>query len=87
MSKLETVVCDVCGAQKREVNRWWRVAITLRNERKAHLGTFLVTPAEAGIEGDEIVDACGQTCVGKLVQRWMATGTLEETPPNKGIDR
>lgn len=73
MSTASVVTCDVCGAQKKEVNHWFNIWIA---------GTrFLCSPAECELTIAGYCtykDCCGLECATKLFQRFLAHGTLEQ---------
>lgn len=73
MSTTSVVTCDVCGAQKREVNHWFVLAVT--EDKYLHC-----TSAENVYEKDpeQDKDCCGLECATKLFQRFLAHGTLEQ---------
>jgi hypothetical protein len=68
VSKRTQVVCDVCGAVKRDVNHWWKV--------QAVEGALLIAKFDDGL--DDAVDVCGQEHVILCVNRYMDHGNLEE---------
>lgn len=57
-----TVICDICGAEKREVNHWW-VGWKSENER------IIIAPSEKGDK--RCVHLCGSACVHKWVSAQM----------------
>jgi hypothetical protein len=61
-------ICDVCGAQKKETNHWWRVS--LRD------GAFVFEKAERVSDLAGATDVCGESCAVKLLQRFMQTGQI-----------
>jgi hypothetical protein len=69
MAEANSVSCDICKVTKREVNRWWKV------RQMKH--TIAVAPAEVVVP-KPFKDVCGQSCLHRLVDRWMETGSLEK---------
>jgi hypothetical protein len=75
MSIETTVKCDICGVVKQQANRWWRVKVfNYENDEGEHLTVFhsdavLVEPNK---------DVCGQSCLHRLIDRWMETGSLDK---------
>jgi len=65
--KMFQVICDECGATKKETNHWWKVYVT----RDACLA---ISPYSEVVVGK---DVCGQACASKAVSRWLATGFLD----------
>lgn len=65
-----SVACDVCGAEKKEVNHWFKV-------RQTEVGLIFSAPSSKTGK-----DVCGQACAHKLLDRWMSTGTIEEPVAN-----
>ena len=63
--------CDVCGVEKKQVNHWWKAKEMADHIRVAKAETPLVQPYK---------DVCGQSCLHRLVDRWMETGSLEKLP-------
>jgi hypothetical protein len=102
MPELNTFACEICGALRREVNRWWMVfAIT----EDAPLGRFtpdaLETRSEAGficaefnaeLWADAIQDglpravACGEEHAQQLFARWLVSGSFD-APSQRPIAR
>jgi hypothetical protein len=69
MATEEAVRCDVCDILKREVNRWWKV-----KQMSDHIRVY-----KAEEQADQPrKDVCGQSCLHRLVDRWMETGSLEK---------
>jgi len=62
----ETTKCDVCGVQRKEVNHWYLVRA---NRSGLHF------PRKRAL-GDK--DVCGQACAHLLLDRWLATGSIEK---------
>ena len=84
MRQPESFTCDICGAQKRETNHWWLLttATLLVNSdgmpapkevRELRISQWC---DELAIN-DQAKHACGQGCAQKLLERWMATGSLD----------
>jgi hypothetical protein len=69
MAEGKSVTCDICGVEKRVVNRWWKV-----KEMSDHLR---VHKAEAAVS-QPYKNICGQSCVNRIIDRWMETGNLEK---------
>lgn len=87
MASKTVVTCDVCGAQKREVNHWWDVRAGGQTEITGDVPYLFVVPIgqECGARSDVVLNCCGQQCVTVLVQRWMAEGKLWPVTPDKKI--
>ena len=65
--------CDVCGIEKKQVNHWWKVWLA------PDKGTRQLRLVAAGAPSSvHAKDACGQSCIHRLVDRWMETGSLEK---------
>lgn len=65
MAITQTITCNVCGKQKREVNHWW-VAYESQG-----VG-FMLSPWNENLARNDIVQSlCGQECVIKAVSEWM----------------
>lgn len=60
--------CDVCGAEKKETNHWWMAW--------AGTGGFYIAPLEPVEHTEQVKAVCGRTCATKLLERFMATGSL-----------
>lgn len=66
--------CDACGKRRdNDVNRWWILLVWTRELPQLRILHFAVDLAE-----NTDAHACGQDCLGKLVQGWAATGSLSE---------
>lgn len=64
MAEVNTVRCDVCGTQKKEVNHWWKGVVSPKEV------TFI--PAEAFFpNGGQIFDLCGYECAAKWLGQQM----------------
>lgn len=72
MSTVQVTECDVCGAQKKEVNHWYKVWICC--------GEFRSAPAHLIANSDHLPDVCGRECASKLFSRFLETGSLEPKP-------
>jgi len=68
--------CDMCGVDKKEVNHWWKVVKVDASKRNdPHLRVY---KAEVNLGDSLHKDVCGQSCLHRLVDRWMETGNLEK---------
>lgn len=78
MSTVQVTKCDVCGAQKKEVNHWFVVWIV------PNINVFQCCSAETYIEKYPAwyihTDVCGRECASKLFSRFLETGSLEPKP-------
>lgn len=61
--------CDVCGADKKQTNHWWKV-----KEINGHL---VIYKSDVNVPRPRM-DVCGQAHLHTLVDRWMEIGTLEK---------
>ena len=66
-----TIKCDVCGIEKKESNHWWTV-------ERISVETLCIRRFDIKIAASGTKDICGDTCVMKITQRFLATGILEE---------
>ena len=67
----QTVTCDACGTVKKEVNHWWIVYLRKNGELAIkHANQY--RPLKC-------IDVCGQSCVHMILDRWMATGSIEKS--------
>jgi hypothetical protein len=69
VAKLETYVCDVCGATKGVENGWWQLLVQRRVE-SGHQQLILAPFGELSSRLDA-VDLCGQPCVLRKVEEFM----------------
>ncbi len=83
MTTSTIITCDVCGAQKKETNRWFIVAVS----------TFPPYVAVNCAENRDRIpvklstkDVCGESCATRLIQQWFASGSIEEPPPGVSHD-
>ena len=65
----QKITCDVCGVERKAVNHWYLVRA---NGSGFHLPTQRKT-------GDK--DVCGQSCAHKMLDRWLATRSLDKETP------
>uniref|UniRef100_E6PYB5 Uncharacterized protein n=1 Tax=mine drainage metagenome TaxID=410659 RepID=E6PYB5_9ZZZZ len=61
----QTISCDICGAEKKETNHWF---VALEQSGELRLGTW----ATFGKGRSGSKHLCGQTCLHKLVDDFMA---------------
>lgn len=73
MSTVQITKCDVCGAQKKEVNHWYKVWL-FGNIFHCALVQFI-----RSLDNVE-KDVCGRECASKLFSRFLETGSLEPKP-------
>jgi hypothetical protein len=68
------VVCDGCGKQKQEANRWWIIGVTaaqtMGNSPCLLLVPFSSTPFD---ERFKLFDFCGRECAVKFISMHMET--------------
>ena len=69
MAQGKSISCDICGREKQETNRWWKVKEMADHVRIAKAEVPVPLPYK---------DVCGQNCLHRLVDRWMETGSLEK---------
>ena len=72
MPIIKQVICDGCGAVKKEVNHWY---VLSTNEHGAYLEPFemaLQNAANPWMSGDQEM-FCGRLCVMEALSRWMET--------------
>lgn len=69
MSEGKSIACDICKAEKRVVNRWWKVR---------QMTNYITVAAAEAVVPKPYKDVCGQSCLHRLVDRWMETGSLEK---------
>lgn len=62
MAKLETYICDVCGATKGAENGWWQLDTT---------GPVLMLSPFGKMPTTRALDLCGQPCVLRKVEEFM----------------
>lgn len=78
MPELNTFACDVCAAQKREVNRWW-VLYVLDGELKVRewdIACELLWKKLGELELPRAV-ACGEEHAQQLFARWLVSGSFD----------
>jgi hypothetical protein len=69
--KLNSIVCDVCGIEKKSVNHWWWLHL---EGRKFVSGSL----KNQRVPREEDHHACGSDHAGTLYQRFMANGNLDK---------
>jgi hypothetical protein len=74
LSETKQVVCDGCGAQKQKANHWYVLFIKTRGINRE---LVIREAASAGMRVD-VMDACGQSCVHKMVDRYLSSGNLQQ---------
>ena len=62
MATENRVSCDVCGAQKRSVNHWWKIKEMASHVRVYRASETVPRPYK---------DVCGQSCAHRLMDKWM----------------
>ena len=74
MARLETYVCDGCGAIKKEVNHWWNVRVGDHYQTKSP-----VMEIQTHRHPTSDITLCGIECVQKFASQWMAglTGDIK----------
>lgn len=72
MSVKTIILCDECGAERKEVNHWFS-AITVSGKRWAFIPLGDVTP-DISIRHD----LCGQKCATDAFQRLLVTGSVQK---------
>jgi hypothetical protein len=66
--------CDVCGRAQGLTNHWWIVYIGAGHGSGSNL---VINPwDEALSREEEAKHACGNACTQKLLERFLATGSL-----------
>lgn len=66
-----TVSCTVCGRQKQQSNNWWEAA--LRHIKAAQYSLTIKSMAhEINPNEQSYYFLCGQECVAKFVQEFLA---------------
>ncbi|GEM_PF-6800215 len=82
MPEVNTYACDVCGAHKREVNRWW-IVWTGADSRSGDADYYLhVTGFDEAVWGGLNATgyvravACGEEHVHELFSRWLVSRTF-----------
>jgi hypothetical protein len=67
MARKETVTCDVCGAERKEVNHWFVLAFSPEH------GSVSVFPWDRATyyikDGKHV---CGQACAHKLLDEFLS---------------
>ena len=81
MAEVNTFACDVCGAQKRETNHWWIVAVIEAGlePRTLEISPFTEQLWKDCMEAEVVVEraiACGEEHVQTLLSRFLSTGSL-----------
>lgn len=71
MTTHQITKCDFCAASKGPGNHWFSVWIIPGGTH------FVIVSYEMEHKQDGALDACGETCVGRAVHRFLATGKLE----------
>lgn len=72
----KTIICDVCGTQKKEANHWFRAVCPVYGMIK------LIGPSIEYInDTGSLFDICGETCVHNFVSQWI-TGMRENANRN-----
>jgi hypothetical protein len=65
VARKEIVTCDGCGAERKEANHWWSIAI------KGY--TLGVTPfTNSDILDGKRYDFCGEACVHKFIGEFLS---------------
>lgn len=81
MAELNTFVCDVCGAQKRDVNHWWVVWTESGEFRCAEFDSDTWKGLKDGLARHQsltsLAIACGEEDVQTLFSRWLQTRTFD----------
>lgn len=72
------VVCDCCGAPKKEANHWWRIHFTPELAGGVVELRIMAAGDSHGTNPAFDADVCGQACVSKFVSRWLDHGNFEE---------
>lgn len=79
--KVETYACDVCGIQKKDANRWWKVAFLAGGaDKQKRLGvlitswnvdpiTQLKSPQTFNAPLLNVADVCGEECAMKFISK------------------
>jgi hypothetical protein len=66
--------CDVCGRAKGAVNHWWIISPA----RAAEVEQLVISAWNDDLAADPVArHSCGNGCTQKMVERWLATGSLE----------
>lgn len=68
MSREERIICDQCGAVKKETNHWYSADVS------AH-GIFLLGPP--GSISSVAQDICGHQCAIAALNQFLQTGSLQ----------
>jgi len=66
----EAISCDVCGAEKKVANHWFKV-----RETKAGL---IFAPASSKV-GE---DVCGQVCAHRMLDEWLSSQVVPKVVAN-----
>jgi len=64
MAKVDTYQCDGCGAQKGNLNHWFRLGV-----QDVSLGIYTWAGGDAT---DDDKHFCSDECVIKAVQQWLS---------------
>jgi hypothetical protein len=62
--RTEQVTCDVCGAQKKETNHWFIVALY-------GLDSIRIVASKPNTDLGNAIDCCGESCVLREVSELM----------------
>ena len=69
--KLDTFKCDVCGkVREKDSNRWWLI---IQQKDWLRIEKF----STEAVSLDILAHICGEDCTLQMVQRWLATGSLD----------
>jgi len=87
MRHTSVFTCDICERAKGAVNHWW-IAYS-------DAGLLVVSAWNEDLASAEYTKhLCGNGCTQKMVERWLATGSVEagrvespESPASPGIAR
>ena len=58
-----TFYCNVCGAERKQTNRWW-TAWTSQ-------GSLILRPHQEGDVSDDMTHLCGEVCAHKYLGQFM----------------
>ena len=71
MSRPTSIVCDECGAQKKEINHWWVLCHGQSTVRIWPFAMAFETTHESEKSGESVKDLCSEQCVTRAIGKWM----------------
>lgn len=80
MGKREIYVCDVCGCEKRETNRWW-IVVCAGGQGEMFASLEMDCDVLEDLQKDsrvkELALACGEEHAHELFSRWLVAHSFQ----------